>query len=121
MHVLLAEKWDLYFLTRHGILSRQPRNFPSEILHQTLSSAEEKIAVLDLSYLIENYGFRNVLILLLVAEGKFVKCSSVYIYIYIGCFFLVFDRQAPAQSSASVASYAACRGGLTVRDKWSQW
>jgi len=57
--------------------------------------------VLDLSYFIENYGFRNLLILLLVAEGKFVKCSSVcvcvcvyvcvciyiYIYRYIGCFF----------------------------------
>ena len=29
-------------------------------------------------------------------------------------FFFVFDRQAPAQNSASVASYAASRGGLTV-------
>jgi len=64
-------------------------------LHQMLSSAEEKIVVLDLSYFIENNGFRNMLITLFVAEGKFVKCSSVpakwqtvqFIHIYRVFFF----------------------------------
>jgi len=31
-------------------------------------------------------------------------------------FFSLLDRKAPAQRSASDASYAACRGGLTVDD-----
>jgi hypothetical protein len=99
MHMLLAEIWDLYFSTRHGNLSRQPRNIPSEILRQMLSSAEEKIVILDRSYCIENNGFRNMLILLLVTEGKFVRCSSVpakwqtaqFNHIY-RVLFIVFDR-----------------------------
>ena len=62
-----------------------------------LSSTEEKIVILDRSYCIENNGFRNVLIILLVADGKFERCSSVpakwqteqfiHIYIYIGRYF----------------------------------
>jgi hypothetical protein len=93
MHMLLAEIWDLNFVTRHRIVSTQLRNIPSEILHQMLSSAKENPDTR--SYCNENNEFRNVVMPLLVPKGKFVKRPSVpakwqtaqfihiYIYIYI--------------------------------------